>query len=412
MLTLKRNQSLRNVAAMAAGLLLGLAAGPAPAAEEALPPGTRIAAIEAVPAAISLKERFDYAQVVLTATTTTGEKIDVTRLAKVGRSADLVDVSPTGLVRPKADGRTNLTFSLGGRSVVVPVTVSGSHVDYKVSFEQDVMPTISKIGCNAGTCHGAAKGKDGFKLSLRGYDPVFDHLSLTDDLSARRFNRAMPEQSLMLLKPSGVVPHGGGMLIKPGEPQYELLKTWIKQGAMLDRGAARVAKVEIQPEAPIIPLPNMKQQFRVLATYTDGRVRDVTAEAYIESGNIDVLSADKHGLLTALRRGESPVLVRYEGNYVATTVTVMGDRSGFVWHDQPVNNYIDTLVYAKLKHVKTLPSGLCDDAEFLRRVYLDLTGLPPSAADVRAFLADKRDTKTKRDEMIDRLVGSTHMSST
>ncbi|HEY2147135.1 MAG TPA: DUF1549 and DUF1553 domain-containing protein, partial [Pirellulales bacterium] len=144
----------------------------------------------------------------------------------------------------------------------------------------------------------------------------------------------------------------------------------------------------------------------MLATYADGRVRDVSNEAFVESGNIEILEADKHGLITALRRGESPVLVRFEGNYAATTVTVMGDRSGFAWEDQPENNYIDTLVYDKLKRVRTLPSGLCTDAEFVRRVYLYLTGLPPSSSDVRLFLADSRDVKIKRDELIDRLIGS------
>ena len=397
---------MQRLVTIACGGLLVLAASRSFAADEALPPGASISSIEAQPAAIELKNRFEYAQVLLTATTANGDRIDATRLVKAEKSADVVEVSPTGLIRPKADGKAEIKFSLGERSVVVPVTVAGNGGDYKVSFVQDVMPTISKLGCNAGTCHGSAQGKNGFKLSLRGYDPVFDHLALTDDLSARRFNRAMPEQSLMLLKPSASVPHVGGMLMKPGEPPYELLKTWITQGATLDRAAPRVAKVEIQPAAPIIPLPKMKQQFRVLATYADGRVRDVSAEAFIESGNIEILEADKHGLVTALRRGESPVLVRFEGNYAATTVTVMGDRGGFVWQDQPENNYIDKLVYGKQQRVKTLPSGLCTDAEFVRRVYLDLTGLPPSSSEVRLFLADSRDMKVKRDELIDRLIGS------
>ena len=141
-------------------------------------------------------------------------------------------------------------------------------------------------------------------------------------------------------------------------------------------------KVEVSPPAPIIPLPKMKQQFRVVATYADGSQRDVTAEAFVESGNIEVLEADKHGLITALRRGESAVLIRYEGNYAAATVTVMGDRSGFVWKNQPENNYIDELVDAKLKRVRTSASGLCTDADFIRRIYLDLTGLPPTSAEV------------------------------
>jgi hypothetical protein len=384
-----------------------VAFGSVAAADETLPPGFKIAGIEAQPGTIELKNRFDYRQLLLTATLTSGGKVDVTRMAEMtGPVPGVIEISPTGMVRAKADGKGELRFSLAGQTVVVPVSVSGFGADDRISFVRDVMPTMSKVGCNAGTCHGSAKGKNGFKLSLRGYDPAADYLALTDDLAARRFNRAMPEQSLMLLKPSGSVPHVGGMLFKPGEPYYEMLKTWITQGAKFDRDAPRVAKIEVSPSAPIIPLPNMKQQFRVVATYADGSQRDVTAEAFVESGNIEVLEADKHGLITALRRGESAVLIRFEGNYAAATVTVMGDRSAFVWKDQPEYNYIDELVDAKLKRVRTLPSGLCTDAEFIRRIYLDLTGLPPTSSQVRAFLADQRDMRVKRDELIDQLIGS------
>jgi hypothetical protein len=243
-------------------------------------------------------------------------------------------------------------------------------------------------------------------LSLRGYDAQFDHRALTDDLAARRFNRAAPDQSLMLLKPSGAAPHVGGVLMKPGQPTYELLKLWIAQGSKFDVDSPRVAKLEVLPQNPVIPLPKMKQQMVVLATYTDGTVRDVTAEAFVESGNIEITEASKSGVITALRRGESPVLVRFEGAYAATTISVMGDRTGFSWQDQPEHSYIDTLVYAKLKTMKTLPSELATDAEFVRRLYLDLTGLPPTSEQTRAFLADLRDTRVKRDELVDRLVGS------
>jgi hypothetical protein len=375
--------------------------------QESLPAGFKVASISAEPGSIELKNRFDYRQLLITATLAGGEKIDATRMVVLTHDApNVVDLSAAGLVRAKADGRGELRFSLAGKTVAIPVSVAGVASDYHVSFVRDVMPTMSKIGCNAGTCHGSAKGKNGFKLSLRGYDPSFDYLSLTDDLAARRFNRAMPEQSLMLLKPSASVPHVGGMLIRPGEPYYEKLKTWITQGAAFDADATRAVKIEVSPSAPIIPLPTMKQQFRVVATYADGSRRDVSGEAFVEAGNIEVLEADKHGLLTALRRGESPVLIRYEGNYAAATVTVMGDRSGFVWKNQPENNYIDELVDAKLKRVRTSASGLCTDADFIRRIYLDLTGLPPTSAEVRTFLADSRPTRVKRDELIDQLVGS------
>jgi hypothetical protein len=150
----------------------------------------------------------------------------------------------------------------------------------------------------------------------------------------------------------------------------------------------------------------MKQQMAVLARYSDGAVRDVTAEAFIESSNTEVASADRNGLVTALRRGEGAVMARYEGAYTATTLIIMGDRRGFTWEETPANNYIDSLVYEKLKEVKVRPSGLCTDPEFIRRIYLDLTGLPPQPEVVRAFLADTRHSEVKRDELIDKLIGS------
>ena len=387
-------------------------APPAPVDEQAaesLPPNSKLVKIEAYPTSIELANKFDYRQVLLTGVTESGDRIDVTRMAGAwvpAGAAATVAISPTGLVRPLSEGKTDLKFEVAGQSVTIPVTASEFASDYQTSFVRDVMPTLSKMGCNAGTCHGAAQGKNGFKLSLRGYDARFDHRSLTDDLAARRFNRAAPEQSLMLLKPSGEAPHVGGALMKPGQPSYEMLKLWIAQGSKFDADSPRVTSLEVIPKNPVVALPGMKQQMVVLATYGDGTVRDVTTEAFVESGNTEVTSADKAGLVTALRRGESPVLVRYEGAYAATTVTVMGDRTGFVWQDQPEHSYIDSLVYSKLKTMKTLPSGLCSDAEFVRRVYIDLTGLPPTADQTRAFLADQRDTRIKRDELIDRLVGS------
>jgi hypothetical protein len=373
---------------------------------EKLPDGVQIVAIEAFPPSIELKHRFDYRQLLLTGRTAAGEQLDVTRMATIEPAANLVNVSDRGLVRPTADGDGQLRISIAGQSVTVPVKVSGHAAAYEVNFVRDVAPMMSKMGCNAGTCHGSAKGRNGFKLSLRGYDPVFDHRALTDDIESRRFNRAAPEQSLMLLKASGEIPHVGGTLTRPGEPYYELLKQWIGSGVKLDMNVPRVTKIEVFPKNPIVPLPKMTQQIVVHATYSDGTARDVSAEAFVESGNIETIEADKRGVLTMLRRGEAPVLVRYEGAYAATTLTVMGDRSGFVWKQPPANNYIDELVYKKLQRVKTAPGELCTDDEFIRRAYLDLTGLPPSADAIRAFIADPRETKAKRDELIDKLVGS------
>src|SRR5262249_98091 len=159
----------------------------------------------------------------------------------------------------------------------------------------------------------------------------------------RRLNRAAPDRSLMLLKPSGGVPHVGGALFQPGEPYYELLRTWISEGVKLDLNSPRVTRIDITPKSPVLPLPGMNQKMAILASSRDGSVRDVSAEAFIESSNAEVATADKQGLVTAVRRGEATMLARYEGSYTATTLIVMGDRSGFVWQESPQYNYIDTL---------------------------------------------------------------------
>lgn len=389
------------------GLALApLAARADEAARQRLPAGTVVESLDVTPAQITLDGPQAYAQVLVTAQVASGDRIDVTRMVEAALSDDLAEASTTLLVRPKRDGQGQIKLSLGDKSIDVPLVVSGQGGAFEPSFVRHVMPAMSKLGCNSGTCHGSLNGKNGFKLSLRGYDPVTDHRALTDDISGRRINRAAPDQSLMLLKPSGIIPHEGGVLTQPDQPYYELIRGWIAQGMKLDLDSPRVASIELFPKNPIVPMPGMSQQMRVLATYSDGAVRDVTLEAFIESGNTEVAEPDKLGLVSVIRRGEAPVLARYEGAYTATTITVMGDRSGYEWQETPANNVIDELVAAKLKRVKTVASELCTDAEFIRRVSLDLTGLPPKAEEVRTFLADERDTRVKRDELIDRLVGS------
>ena len=377
----------------------------APVGTEKLPALSSVVRLEVLPSTIHLSSRFEYIQLVVTAHLATGETRDVTRHVRYEAPA-FVQVAPFGFVRPAGDGSGTLRIHLGHVVASVPVSSTGFAADYRVDYIRDVMPVISRLGCNAGTCHGAASGKNGFKLSLRGYDPVFDVRSFTDDTASRRVNVASPEDSLMLLKPTAGVPHVGGQLTKPGEPYYEIIRGWIAAGAKLDPATPRVVRIEIFPKDPIVHLPGDRQQFRVQALYADGRVRDVTREAFIESGNTEIAEAHPGGLLTGLRRGEAPVLARYEGNYTATTLTVMGDRSGFAWHDPPAWNRIDELVAAKWKRMKIVASDLCSDAEFIRRVHLDLTGLPPTPEQVKAFLADPRDARIKRAEVVDRLVGS------
>ena len=373
---------------------------------ETLPAGETLATLEVQPASVQLNTPFAYAQLIVTGRLASGDAIDVTRMVTARLSADVAAVSRSGLVRPKADGEGVIELSLADKTVAVPVTVSGAKARARVDFVHDVAPVLSKLGCNSGLCHGSAQGKNGFKLSLRGYDPIFDVRALADDHASRRANLASPDDSLMLLKPTGAVPHVGGQVILPGEPNYAILRNWVADGARLDRSSPKVTKIEVAPINPIVQKVGSRQQVRVLATYADGEVRDVSQEAFLESGNIEVAAANRSGLITSLRRGEAPILVRYEGAYAATTMTVMGDRTGFAWEQPPAFNKIDELAAAKWKRMKIRPSEPCTDAEFLRRVYLDLTGLPPTADAVRAFLADASDSRAKREAVVDKLIGS------
>lgn len=373
--------------------------------KEALPPGIKPVKLIPFPAKVEFNGPYAYSQLVLSVQTESGDLIDVTRMAEWKFPETLLKVTPSGMATPLKDGQGVITAVFSGLSAAIPFTATEYASQTPISFIRDVMPVLSRAGCNAGTCHGSAEGRNGFKLSLRGYDPLFDHRALTDDLEGRRFNRAAPEASLMLLKSTGQAPHVGGAVMQPGDRWYEIVRRWISEGVKLDIGGAKVVSVEVFPKAFTLPLEGMKQQLSVVAKYSDGKTRDVSAEAFMENSNSDVAQASRGGVLQGLRRGESTALVRYEGNYAASTFVIMGDRKGFQWVQQPQLNYIDQLVDEKLQTLRVNASGICSDSEFLRRIYLDLTGLPPSTEAVREFLADKRESRLKRDAVVDRLVG-------
>ena len=376
-----------------------------------------VAGITVEPAAVTLGGPFAATQLVVTGRLVDGRSVDLTRSVRIepvpgsdGISRPLVSIAPGGLLRPLADGAGMLRIVHGDGPAAISrelsVSVGGTGAMPDVDFIRDVNPVLAKLGCNQGTCHGAAKGKNGFKLSLRGYDPLFDVRALTDDHGSRRVNLASPDDSLMLLKASATAPHAGGLLAKVDDPAYQIIRRWIEQGGRLDVATPRVTGIKVFPAAAEIDAAGRRQQFRVVADYADGSSRDVTRDAFLESGNSEVATADRNGLVTAVRRGESPILARYEGSYAAVTLTVMGDRSGFEWSQPESWGPIDDLVAAKWQSLKTLPAPLCSDAEFLRRITLDLTGLPPTVQQVRAFMADRRDTRIKRAELVSRLLAS------
>ena len=393
---------LRSVAMrFAAGCLSFAAISAVALADDAATPS--FASLEVFPERLDLVDVRDERCLLVTGITAEGDRYDLTREAQFVAAGPQVVVEH-GFATPKAEGETTIKITAAGLETQIPVRVV-SVASPPVDFIREIIPVTSKVGCNSGTCHGSQKGKAGFKLSLRGYDPLYDYRALVDDVSGRRFNRSMPSQSLMLLKPTQGVPHEGGFLFDENSRSYKLIHQWIAEGCKYEQ-TSRVARIEVHPEKPALQKADQEQQLVVLAVYDDGSTRDVTRDAVFETSNFEVATVASDGVVKAVRRGEAAAIVRYEGLYGVAQVTVIGAREGYQFADVPEANFVDTHVNAKLRQMKILPAELCSDAEFLRRVTLDLTGAPPTLEQTESFLADARPSSEKRLEKIDELLDS------
>ncbi|MBI3667572.1 MAG: DUF1549 domain-containing protein, partial [Acidobacteria bacterium] len=366
----------------------------------------RLVKLEVQPAKLDLSAPGEGRRVLVTGITQNGERVDLTSAAQLQPAGDIVRIEKDGYLYPAKEGETKLAISAGGQTAELPVTVSGLSKPPATSFLRDVMPVVNKVGCTSGICHGAAKGKNGLKLSLRGYDPDFDYRALVYDMSGRRFNRSDPARSLMLAKPTQQVAHGGGLRVELGSRYYQTLLGWISAGVPFgDPAKDKVKALEVLPSDIFMAGPGRKQQVLALAHYPDGSVRDVTREAIFGSNTPTVADISADAVVSGQRKGEAALLVRYEGKFVTVPITVLDPRPGFVWTALPQYNYIDRYIDEKLKRLKIQPSPPVGDAEFLRRVSLDLTGLPSRPEEVRAFLSNSMDSRAKRACMIDRLMG-------
>ena len=364
----------------------------------------KIIALHLLPESLTLNGARDVQHVLVLGETESHQRVDLSSSAAFRPASDLISVSAAGAVKPLKQGQAEVLVTAAGLSTKLPVTIK-SAATTEVGFVRDVEPIMARIGCNAGTCHGSAKGKEGFKLSLRGYDPEYDYEALIADFSGRRFDRVNPSNSLMLLKAAGGVAHEGGKVLRTDSDYYAVIKQWIAEGTKPQDLSARATSIEVLPETINLAMPGDSHRILVRAHYRDGSVRDVTDEAVISSNGIEVLEA-KNNTVTALRRGEAAVLVRYEGNYATRPVFIMGERSGFAWSDVPEYNFIDAHAKTKWQQMKIRPSELCSDGEYIRRVSLDLTGQPPTAEMVKAFITDPTDSRLKREKLVDQLLAN------
>jgi len=335
---------------------------------------------------------------------------DLTGAAEFTSSAPEIVKIENGVAHPVSNGTAEITAKAGGLEAQIKVTVSAMETPSPVSFKNDTISALSKAGCNMGACHGSPSGKAGFRLSLRGFDPALDIMTLRNEFYGRRTNIMAPSASLILTKPVMKVAHGGGRRLRVGDPSYRILHDWIGEGLRLDADSVPdVVKVEVYPKKRVFESTGDRQQLRVDAHFSDGSVRDVTDITVYSSSNESVASVSESGLVSKEARGESAVLVRYLDKMATSYITFLDDVEGFVWSNPQEQTFVDQHVFAKLQQLQILPSELCSDEEFLRRAYLDTTGRLPSIEETLAYLNDSGENK--RAALVDRLLETDDFAS-
>jgi hypothetical protein len=367
-------------------------------------PAPAVTSLQVFPPEVSLTTGRARQAFVVQATYADGLTRDVTSEATVRLANPAMCQLDRNLLYPAADGVTDLVVEFGGRAATVPIAVKDAKADRPVSFKQDVMPVFMRAGCNSGGCHGAARGKDGFRLSLFGFDPDGDHYRLTREVNGRRVNLALPAESLLLEKATGKVPHTGGKRFEEGGELHRAVMRWLEAGAPQD--AATVATpvaVELYPKNGVLDGKGATQRLVVKAKYSDGTERDVTPLTLFLSNNDNSAAVSPDGLVTAGERGEAFVMARFHTFTVGSHFVVLPKGLRFEFPKVPENNYIDALVFNKLKKLRIAPSELCTDEEFLRRVCVDITGVLPTAEEYQRFMSDA--APNKREKLVDELLG-------
>jgi hypothetical protein len=360
------------------------------------------------PSLIKLSAKSDDQHVIAVATRSDGITLDVTEQVQWSFANPALTEFNNFVITPKADGATQLTAQWQGLSSVANLEITNSAVVRTVSFERDVMPVLTKVGCNTGSCHGAARGKDGFRLSLFGYDPAGDYQRITREIGIRRINLAVPDQSLMLLKATGSVQHSGGKKIEPGSKHYQTLLTWLQAGAPIDAAKPpAVTKVDLYPNQAVIEGDAAKQRLVALATYADGTQRDVWDLASFTTNNERTAAVAFDGQITSGVRGEAFVMARFDTHTVGSQVLALPAQLQYV-PAPPSGNYIDALVEAKLKKLRLPASAICSDEDFVRRTTLDITGILPTEEETIAFLTSAE--PDKRAKWIDNLLNRKEFS--
>jgi hypothetical protein len=357
-----------------------------------------------LPPEIELRTPESRQQLIAELTTGTGQE-DLSRRAQfVSSNPAVVKVDAAGVLVPVADGEATVTGKAGGASAQVRVRVQGVAQPFQWSFRNHVIPVLTKMGCNQGACHGALAGKNGFKLTLRGYDPDVDYDTLTRQSVGRRISLADPASSLLLKKATFALPHGGGKRFGAQSLEYRVIGEWIANGTPAPRNDdAEVTALEVYPRRAVLK-PGSEQQLVVRAKYSDGRVEDVTRWVKFTSSNEGVATVDDAGLVKMNGAGETAVTLWYSSKVLYARLTVPFDNkvSSADYTKFKPANFIDELTLAKWKGLNLVPSDRASDATLLRRMHLDAAGILPTPEETEEFLADP--SADKRAKAIDRLL--------
>ncbi len=382
---------------------------PAPVVTKPVTPAPATKPIFAVvPASAKIGPGDPGLQILIEAKGDNGGRLDRTReVVWSTNPAGIVVVSDEGYVQAKTSGKVKVLAKIGEATIVSEIEVfAQDHSGRAWDFATDLVPLLTRQGCNTGACHGKADGQNGFHLSLFGYDAEGDYREMTRDASGRRVSVFKPEESLLLLKATGRTPHAGGQRFSVGSEPYEVLRSWIAAGTPDKRGKTHgaVTAVKIEPGDLRLEGPG-SASLRVVATYADGHTRDVTRLAQYKVNDDTAANVSPDGRVTLLRRAETDLIVRYGSRVEASRIsTVINPDLKFDFAALPRKNIIDAELFKRLEALKVPPSPKATDAAFLRRVTLDLTGQQPDSAAVRDFLADKDPEKRakKVDELLKR----------
>jgi hypothetical protein len=375
----------------------------------ALPTPADVQSLDVFPKTITLKGLDDSAQLVVTGNLTGGKLQDLSGDVRYELANDkLARIFTSGRIVPLTNGTTEITIRYGDKSAKVPLKTESCDVDLPINFANQIVPIFTKLGCNGGGCHGKSGGQNGFALSLLGFVPELDYQTLVKENRGRRLFPAAPDSSLLLLKAAGAIAHAGGKRMDIGSDEYKLIRRWIASGT--PQGTEKdptVTKISVSPEHRTMTRQN-RQQFTVTAHYSDGSTQDVTQRAQYESNDTEIAVVEGAALVRSLElSGEASIMARYQSQVAVFRATVPLGMNIPNYKFEP-QTIVDKFTQKKWQALGIVPADLSGDEQFLRRVYLDLTGTLPTPKQVNEFLADT-DVK-KRDKLIDRLVDSTEYS--